>query len=203
MVPVNNEFDMSLGGNVQKANSIQAQLIKRYYSGKVEHLTTDVSAAAESGKAHEIGKTIEIEQGGKKFYLLVNSTKGANNRVKSNIDDFLQALAGLWLYLAYEASRDSSVTIPLINTQHGRDAYLSRGGALKEIIASYVDFTKSNDICEKLVIVIHPSDLEKGEIDLDEIDDFLKFSCKHYRQLTLRQKVDEPGSQSSVVRIDN
>jgi hypothetical protein len=203
VVPVNNEFDMSLGGNVLKVNSIQAQLIKRYYSSRAEHLATDVSAVAESGNAYEIGKTIEVEQSGKKFYLLVNSTKGENNRVKSDINDFLQALTGLWLYLAYETSRDSSVTIPLINTQHGRDAYLSRSSAVREIITSYIEFSKSNDICERLIIVIHPSDLEKGDIDLDEIDDFLRFSCKHYRQLTLREKTDDPDSQSSVVRIDN
>jgi hypothetical protein len=108
VVPVNDEFDMSLGGNALKANSIQNQVIQKFYANKVDHLNTDISAKVTIGQKHEIGKTIEVEQNGKKFYLVVNSVK--------------------------------------------------------------------------------KDDLMKGNIDLDEIDDFLKFSCSHYRKLTLQQR---------------
>jgi hypothetical protein len=203
IVPVNDEFDMSLGGNVFKANSIQRQLIEKFYSGKTEHLNTDISGKITIGTKHEIGKTIEVEQSGKKFYLLVNSLKKQNNRVKSEIDDFIQALNGLWPYVALESSRDTTVTIPLINTQHGRDSYLSKMGSIKEIVTSYIEASKSLNICDKLIISIHPSDLKKGNINLNELDEYLKFSCKHYRQLTLKQKTEDPDAGSKIVQIDN
>ncbi|OQB05859.1 MAG: hypothetical protein BWY19_00743 [bacterium ADurb.Bin212] len=204
VVPVNNQFDMTLGGNVVKANSIQNQLIRRFYSGKAEHILTDLSSKINIGNSYDIGKTVEVEQNGKKFYFVVNSTKNENNRVKSEIDDFISALNGLWQYIALESGRDSAVTIPLINTQHGRDSYLTRKGTIKEIIASYIDASKSLNICEKLIISIYPDDLKKGQIDLDEIDEFLKFSCKHYRQVILGGKKEgEEQTSSKVIKIEN
>lgn len=203
VVPVNDEFDMSLGGNVGKANSIQNQVIQKFYSGKVDHMNTDISAKAVIGVKHEIGTTIEVEQNGKKFYLLVNSIKRENNRVRSEIDDFIQALNGLWQYVALDSGRNVNLTIPLINTQHGRDSYLSRKGAIKEIISSYVESSKNLNICENLIVSIHPTDLVKGNIDLDEINDFLKFSCTHYRKLTLQQRNEDPDNGSKIIQIDN
>lgn len=203
VVPVNDEFDMSLGGNVGKANSIQNQVIQKFYSGKVAHINTDISVKAEIGKKHEIGTTIEVEQSGKKFYLLVNSIKREHNRVKSEIDDFIQALNGLWQYVALDSGRNVNLTIPLINTQHGRDSYLNRRGAIKEIITSYIESSKNLNICENLIISIHPTDLVKGNIDLDEINDFLKFSCAHYRKLTLQQRSEDPDNGSKIIQIDN
>lgn len=209
VIPVNNEFDMSLGGNVFKTNSIQSQVIQKFYSGKVEHLNTDISQKIPLGSKYEIGKTIEIEQknnelGSKKFYLVANSIKKDNNRVISEIDHFTQALNGLWAYIALESGRDTTVNIPIINTQHGRDSYLSRMTAIKEIIASYVESSKSLNICEKLIISIYPDDLEKGNIDLDELNEYLKYSCKHYRQVIFKVKnKGEEDTASKVVKIEN
>jgi hypothetical protein len=47
--------------------------------------------------------------------------------------------------------------------------------AIKEIIESYIDASKSLNISDKLIISIHPNDLTKGNINLDNIDEFLKF----------------------------
>lgn len=203
VVPVNDEFDLSLGGNVGKANSIQNQVIQKFYAGKVDHLNTDICEKVTIGQKYEIGKSIEVEQNGKKFYLVVNSIKRDNNRVKSEIDDFIQALNGLWQYVALDSGRNINLTIPLINTQHGRDSYLSRKGVIKEIITSYIESSKYLNICENLVISIHPNDLVKGNFDLDEIDDFLKFSCTHYRKLTLQQRSEDPDNGSKIIQIDN
>ncbi len=209
IIPVNDQFDMSLGGNALKANSIQNQVIQKFYSGKIEHLNTDIAQKVSIGEKYEIGKTIEVEQksdvfGNKKFYLVANSIKKDNNRVVSEIDHFTQALNGLWMYIALGSGRDGSITIPLINTQHGRDSYLSRMTAIKEIITSYVESSKSLNICEKLIISIYPSDLQKGNIDLDEIDEYLKFSCRHYRQVIFKAKKEgEEETASKVIKIEN
>ena len=76
VIPFNDCFDVSLGGNVKKAKSLQNKLITEFYSEKEEHLASDIFK--ETGSTllpHEIGTTIEVEQNGKLFYLLVNSRK--------------------------------------------------------------------------------------------------------------------------------
>ncbi|MET0103818.1 MAG: macro domain-containing protein [Sedimenticola sp.] len=90
IIPFNDCFDVSLGGNVRKAKSLQNRLISDFYSGKEEHLATDIAGKVDLLQSpHDIGTTIEIDQKGKIFYLLVNSRKKENNRVESSADDFL------------------------------------------------------------------------------------------------------------------
>lgn len=201
VVPVNDCFDMCLNGNVMKANSIQSQVIKKYYSGKYEHLESDISAKVNIGNKHSIGKTIETEQQSKKFYLVVNSKKKENCRVESEIDDFILTLNGLWEYIAYESSRDKQVNIPVISTQHGRETMLTRMTAVKEIVASYIEHSKTRDICERLTICIHPDDIDRFAIDLDELNEYLKFTSKHYRSVVMEKTSGD--NKSRVTYIEN
>ena len=200
VIPINNHFDVSLGGNVKKAKSLQNKLITQYYSGKEEHLATDISEKIDpSLSPHEIGTTIEVEQNGKLFYLLVNSKKKKNNRVESSVDDFLLSLTKLWTYIALESGRTSVVTIPLISTNHGRITNINRTTAIKEIIESYIDNSKALNIADKMIISIHPDDLKKGNINLDDIDEFLKFSCQHYKITTFANKPEGEVDSASIV----
>ncbi len=204
VIPFNDCFDVSLGGNVKKAKSIQNKLISDFYSGKEDHLATDISKRIDSTLSpYDIGTTVEVEQNGKLFYLLVNSRKKQNNRVESSVDDFLLSLSKLWTYIALESGRNSVVTIPLISTSHGRITNINRATAIKEIIESYIDTSKTLNISDKLVISIHPDDLKKGNINLDDIDDFLKFSCRHYKITTFSDKPEGNVESASVVKSIN
>jgi len=201
VVPINNSFDVSLGGNVRKAKSLQSKLITDFYSGKEEHLETDIAEKIDlSQSPYDIGTTIEIEQNDKIFYLLVNSRKKENNRVESSADDFLLSLSQLWTYIALETGRNSVVTIPLISTNHGRITNINRETAIKEIIDSYIDASKALNIADKMIISIHPDDLKKGNIDLDELDEFLQFSCRHYKVTTLSNESEGEEVSASVVQ---
>ncbi len=204
VIPINDHFDVSLGGNVKKAKSLQNKLITEFYSGKEEHLASDISSKIDLSKTHDIGTTIEIDQKDKTFYLLVNSKKKENNRVVSTADDFLLSLSKLWTYIALESGRNNVVTIPLISTNHGRITNLNRATAIKEIIQSYIDNSKYLNIADKLIISIHPDDLNKGNINLDEIDEYLRFSCKHYRMTKFSPKPEgEEISASTVENLNN
>ena len=204
VIPINNHFDVSLGGNVKKAKSLQNKLITDFYSGKEEHLAIDISEKIDpSLSPHDVGTTVEVEQSGKFFYLLVNSKKKPNNRVESSVDDFLLSLSKLWVYIALESGRNSVVTIPLISTNHGRITNINRTTAIKEIIESYIDTSKSLNIADKMIISIHPDDLKKGNINLDDIDDFLKYSCQHYKVTTFSDKPEGEVDSASVVKSIN
>ena len=204
IIPFNNYFDVSLGGNVKKANSLQNKLIKVYYSDKEKHLTQDISKKISNSPPFDIGTTIEIEQNNKTFFLLVNSHKKENNRVESTIDDFLLSLSKVWDFIALESGRNSTVTIPIISTNHGRITDLNRMNAIKEIIHSYIEASKSLNIADKLIISIFPDDIKKGNINLDEVDDYLKFQCHHYRKVYFSSKPEGKEVESSVTEgIEN
>jgi hypothetical protein len=204
VIPINDHFDVSLGGNVKKANSLQNKLITEFYFGKEEHLVNDISSRIDLSKTYDIGTTIEIDQKDKTFYLLVNSKKKENNRVESTVDDFLLSLTKLWTYIALDSGRNNIVTIPLISTNHGRITNLNRSTAIKEIIQSYIENSKYLNIADKLIISIHPDDLIKGNINLDEIDEYLRFSCKHYQMTKFSLKPEgEEISASTVENLNN
>lgn len=190
IIPINNEFDISLGGNVNKANSLQNKLIVDYYNSKSEHLLNDISKKIDLKKVpYPAGTTIEIKQKNKTFYLLVNSKKQANNRVSSNLDDFMLSLNGIWEHLSNNAGKDESITIPLLNTQHGRDSDLNRDIAVKQIIDTFISSTRHKIICDKLVISIYPDDLKKGQINFDNLVDYLTFQCDNYKDIKFDNKV--------------
>ncbi|MBL1420002.1 MAG: hypothetical protein COC24_005770 [Alphaproteobacteria bacterium] len=200
VIPFNDHLDVSLGGNVKKSKSLQSQLIRKYYSGREEHLESDIFSKIDKSQAPvAIGTTIEIAQNNKTFYLLVNSRKKTNNRVESNEGEFMLSIAKLWRYISSESGRNSNITIPLLSTDHGR-INTNRVAVIKEIIDSYIYVSKHKNVSDRLIISIHPSDLEKGDIDLDDLDEFLKFSCKHYKEVTYS---DEPEGQAISSSVTN
>jgi hypothetical protein len=198
IIPFNNYLDVSLGGNVKKANSLQNKLINQYYSDKEEHLAQDISKNVNNSVPYDIGTTVEIEQKGKSFYLLVNSHKKKNNRVESTVDDFLLSLSKVWDFIALESGRKSVVTIPIISTNHGRITDLNRMNAIKEIINSYVEASKLLNIADKLIISIFPDDIKKGNINLDKVDEYLKFQCNHYRKVHFSPKPEGKEVSPSI-----
>lgn len=199
IIPINDHYDVSLNGNVKTSRSMQSKLIAKYYDSKDEHLKNDIEAKLQHRNKHDIGTVIEIEQKGKKFYLLANSTKKENNHVISTLDDFMISLNKLWDHLAHESSKESVITIPLINTGNGRVPHLNRETAIKQIVNTFIEASKHKVICEKLIISIYPSDVIKGQIDLDKLNEFLKFSCNHYTEVKFEQKSEGLEISSSQI----
>lgn len=200
IVPINSELDVSLGGNVNKAKSIQHKLITDYYDSKEIHLKNDISSKIDLlNKPFPAGTVVEIEQKNKRFYLLVNTVKNNNNRVNSSLDDFINALNGIWDFLSKDSSRDEAVTIPLICTQHGRNADLTRSAVIKQIIDTFIDTTKYKSVCEKLIISIQPSDIAQGELDFEQLKEYLKFQCLNYKDIKFNTKPEGKGIEASVI----
>jgi len=183
VVPINNEFDLFLNGN----ESIQKKLTSDFYNSKEEHLKSDISSKIDlKKKPFKAGTVVEIEQKDKKFYLLVNSSKLENGRVFSDIDDFMLALNGIWDYLAKE--KGDIVTIPLINSQHSKPSNLTRDIIVKRIIDTFIDASKHKILCDKLIISIHPRDLERGQLDFDSLGKYLEFQCNNYKEIKFNNK---------------
>lgn len=200
VVPMNNNFDVCLNGNVKKVKSILCRFINDYYLGEEEHLKNDIGERIDISKVpYPAGTVTEIEQNKRKFFLLVNSKKNNNDRVYSDIDDFMNSLNGLWKYLANETGRDEYVNIPLINTQHGRNSDITREVVIKQIIDTFIDAMKYNMVCENIVIYIHANDLKKGDLNFDQLCKYLDFKCSNYKDIKFNPKNEGNEVEASLI----
>ena len=208
IIPINNDLDSYLNGNLAKGQSLHNKLIINYFNNDYRKLDELINTKIiDKIKPFEIGSVIEIEKEfknffkikNKRFYLLVNTIKQENNRVNSTIDDFMISINKLWDFLSKDTTKGESITIPLINTQHGRNAELTREVVIKQIIDTFIDSSKYNSICEELIIAIHPSDIDKGNLDFDKLCEYLYFQAQNYKVIKFDTKSIGQEIESSVV----
>ena len=208
IIPINNDLDSYLNGNLAKAKSLHNKLINDYFDNDYKKLDELINTKIIGKvKPFEIGSVIEIEKNlkrffkveNKRFYLLVNTKKQENHRVNSTIDDFMISINRLWDFLSSDTTKGESITIPLINTQHGRNAELTREVVIKQIIDTFIDSSKYSSICEELIITIHPSDIEKGNLDFDKLCEYLSFQAQNYKVIKFDTKTIGQEIESSVV----
>lgn len=208
IIPINNHLDSYLNGNLAKAKSLHNKLINDYFDNDYKKLDELINMKIIGKvKPFEIGSVIEIEKDlkrffkveNKRFYLLVNTKKQDNNRVNSTIDDFMISINKLWDFIATDTTKGESITIPLINTQHGRNAELTREVVIKQIIDTFIDASKHSSICEELIITIHHSDIEKGNLDFDKLCEYLSFQAQNYKVITFDTKTIGQEIESSVI----
>ena len=191
-----------------KAKSLHNKLINDYFDNDYKKLDELINTKIIGKvKPFEIGSVIEIEKNlkrffkveNKRFYLLVNTKKQENHRVNSTIDDFMISINRLWDFLSSDTIKGESITIPLINTQHGRNVELTREVVIKQIIDTFIDSSKYSSICEELIITIHPSDIEKGNLDFDKLCEYLSFQAQNYKVIKFDTKTIGQEIESSVV----
>ncbi|NTW90082.1 MAG: sugar porter family MFS transporter [Candidatus Moranbacteria bacterium] len=209
VIPFNDYYDVSLNGNVRKAKSLQNELIKRFFFEKDDELKDEIGSKIDLSEVpFSIGKVIEIEirqrkwfyrEDNKRFYLLVSSKKNQNSRVSSTLDDFMEAVTSLWDYLATDASRDEFITVPLIGTQHGRNPDLTRKVVIQQIIDTFIEASKRRSVCDRLIISINPSDIEKGEIDFEKLSEYLTFQCENYKDTKFDPKPEGREIEPSII----
>lgn len=178
IVPINSSFDVDLGGTVLKTNSIQAQVIKKYYDSKMNGLQKSLNNKSPGNPPCKIGTTVPIEKNGKKFYFLASSRKISEEKVETDKDMLTEALIGLWVYLSRFGSKEV-IVVPLIGTGNARISS-TRRSVFKEILQSFIASCHERTYCDKLVVVVNSADVHKYEIDIDELDEFLRFSCKYF-----------------------
>lgn len=177
VVPINSSFDVDLGGTVLKTTSIQAQVIKKYYDSKCNALQRIVKNKLNGNLQQNIGVTVSVERDARKFYFLASSKKISEEKVQSDRRMLTEALIGLWSFLSDFGTKEE-IIIPLIGTGNARISS-TREDVFKEIVRSFLASCHAKSYCDKLIIVINESDVGKWEIDVDELNEFLKFSCKY------------------------
>ena len=85
--------------------------------------------------------------------------------------DVEESLEKLWQFIANQGNL-KDIAVPLIGTGRGR-LDLPRKKMVEKIAQSFADASKSRVFCNKLTIVVHPSDADRFEVNLFEVRDYL------------------------------
>ncbi len=192
VVPVNTSFDTDIQGRIINANSVQGAFTRKFYKGDVTALNQDIdqqlivsrspSHNASLGKpgkqnVYPVGSVITIGREKRTFYLLAASAINQNGRANCEVDDLKLALSRLWEYIREQGDK-GTVVIPIIGTGHAR-LPISREDAVRMIIRSFIESCSDKTYCDRLVIAVHPGDVKKFQMDLNDLEAFLKYSCDY------------------------
>jgi hypothetical protein len=94
-----------------------------------------------------------------------------NNNAKTTLKNVHQALDGLWDFIETKGKKQD-IVIPLISSGLGR-LTIERKKLIAIIAQSFLNASEDNIFSNKLIIVIHPSDVDKANLTLFEDKDLL------------------------------
>ena len=176
-------FDTDISNGLISPDSLQGQLALKFFQGNTteidRQLTVGLSGIASTvnsvmpGKQEEypMGTVVKITSGSKIFYFFAMSRFNAQGNASSTTRDVEESLEKLWQFIANQGNL-KDIAVPLIGTGRGR-LDLPRKKMVEKIAQSFADASKSRVFCNKLTIVVHPSDADRFEVNLFEVRDYL------------------------------
>jgi hypothetical protein len=190
VVPSNSTFDTTFQNDFISPNSIQGQLAKREYD-KVEYLDQEIerqlhdispilthTRTASKNKQYEIGTIIKLTHRSKfKSYWMALANVNEHGKPDGKFENLQICLESLWRYIG-EKGHMTRLIMPVLGS--GKTGINeNRFTILKEIIFSFVAFSKELKITEELVICVHPSDITNETINMYELIKYLNYQCQY------------------------
>lgn len=183
IISTNTTFDTDIARGIISPNSLQGQFTERFFPGNLPALDVElnrglhglptIKVQKRSGKAdrYELGTTVKFNMAGQFFYWFAMADLNQNNTAKTTLKNVQQALDGLWEFIETKGEKLTTV-IPLIGSGLGRLA-TSRKKLIAIISQSFVNASENQIFADKLIIVVHPSDIDKSGLNLFEVKDLL------------------------------
>jgi hypothetical protein len=190
VISSNTTFDTHISKELISEKSIQGQFTKLFYYGNETQLDNDISLALQDiqseiligkrigkNKKYPIGTTVRLNPRNQTVYMLAIANINEYGTASALYEDFKLALAYLWLFIGSRGLREN-IVIPVVGTGFAR-LLQTREEIIREIIKSFIAACSESTFCDKLTIVIHPSDYEKHKINLDELEKYIIHLCKY------------------------
>ena len=193
VVPTNTYFVADVDSRMLHANSIQGALIRKYFDGKPSELQRAIDTSLSCNeyqntaeiircndgsdfKKFPIGSVVSLKKDGRVFYLLANTQLSEAGRASSTEEELLCSLRSLWNYLM-ERAIFGEIVVPLVGSQHGR-MVLTREQIVQHILRTFVESCRVGTPCRNLTIAVYPPDVKQFDIDLNFLDELLRFETR-------------------------
>lgn len=183
VISTNTTFDTDIASGIISPNSLQGQFTEKFFSGNLPALDAELNRGLnglpftqiqkQSGKTdrYDFGTTVKFNLAGQFFYWFAMADLNHSNTAKTTLRNVHQALDGLWEFIENKGEKLTTV-IPLIGSGLGRLA-TSRKKLIAIIAQSFVNASENQIFSDRLIIVVHPTDVEKSGLNLFEVKDLL------------------------------
>jgi hypothetical protein len=183
IISTNTTFDTDIASGIISERSLQGQFTKKYYPDNILKLDSDLDTGLssyqfstvhkEAGKTkkYDFGTTVKLKYADQNFYWFAMSDLNYSNNAKTTLKNVHQALDGLWEFIETKGEKED-IVIPLIGSGLGR-LTTGRKKLIAIIAQSFLNASEDIIFSNKLVIVIHPSDVDKANLNLFEVKDLL------------------------------
>ena len=184
VISTNTTFDTDISNGIISLNSLQGQFTQKFYPGELQKLDSELNRGLaglpytivqkQEGKKdrYELGTTVKLKLADQYFYWFAMSDLNNNNNAKTTLKNVNQALDGLWNYIETKGEKADTV-MPVIGSGLGR-LTTSRKKLIAIIAQSFINASENQIFSNKLIIVVHPNDVEKSGINLFEVKDLLQ-----------------------------
>lgn len=191
VIPTNTTFDTLMEDEFISVNSVQGQFQKKFFDNNL-HTLDDLIEKGLEGIAYEVierkgskqkryplGTVSKVTFNGKHFYFVaVADINEFGKPINTSFQNIQIALEGVWNQLELKGHIEN-ISVPLLGTGKAGIKEATREKVIKETIFSFVVASKEKKITEKLIICVHPLDLEQKDLNITELAEYLKYMCKY------------------------
>lgn len=176
VISTNTNFEADVAGGKIDPKSLQGQFTARYFTGDQNQLIQKIGEALRglSGPPYPLGTTIPVNTHGKTFYFLAMAELNEHGTAHSTLEGVNEAMQGLWSHVRASGTLQE-LAVPILGTARGR-LNISRKNMIEIISQSFVETSRDGKFTDRLVIVVHPEDASRFQVNLYEIKDHLEHS---------------------------
>ena len=173
MICTNTDFECDVAGGKIATASIQGQFTARYYTGDQDKLIKEIKKGLKIlGKApYPMGTTVAVNTHGKTFYFVAMAELNEQGTASTTPQQVNLAMDGLWSFVR-ESGELQELVVPVIGTARGR-LQVPRKKMIERIAESFVAASLNSKFSDRLVIMVHPDDAKRFQLNLYDIKDHL------------------------------
>lgn len=173
MVSTNTVFESDVAGGRISPESLQGQFTAKYFTGDQNTLINLIEEGLKDldGPPYPMGTTIPVNTHGKTFYFVAMANLNEQGTASTTSQAVEQAINGLWMYVR-ESGELQELVVPVIGTARGR-IKIPRKKMIEKIAESFANASTEGKFTDRLVIMVHPNDAKRFQVNLYDIKDHL------------------------------
>ncbi len=178
IIAVTRCFSSSVDDVIIHSNSLHGTFIKRNFANNKEagiRINAELSPLNGAENLYEVGKTIKLVGAKDTVFLVGLTTLDENNKASVKLTDYFIALGRMWEYIRQRNS-GTEIICPLLGAGRARLNF-SSSAIFCELLNSALIAMKNGFITTNLIFVIHPNDIKRKNVDLDEVKATFKTLC--------------------------
>lgn len=189
IIGTNTTFDTEIREGLISETSVQGQFTKKFFPDNksldkvlneklIQYPFTKVNFKKEGNlKSYEMGTVVNVTNDGIHAYFVAMAQLNENGVAKSTLEDIKTSLTKLWEFISTHGGTEP-IIIPIFGSKYGRLTE-KRDQIIDEIIKSFVIACSTKKFSEKLIVVIHPTDFIKWNLDLNQLKKILEYHCQY------------------------